>query len=388
MGGDAAAGRVGGAGAAASPSAVLVVAAAVGLDALGDEGGRGADEGGGLGAVGGLLAVGAGALDLVAEAGDEAVDHGGGEDGQQDDGEAGDDGGEGVGAVARGERSGEAEDDDDDRLDHDHRDHDAGPAADVAPHVLVDETGVDDDAEEGADVEQGGADDELQPQDAGRDDRDERDDDQHDRSAADVGALLEGLGERPEEDVGLAAGGGGDDLGDAVGGGDDRVEDQRREGRGEDGEPEEADGLGDRGGEGDAADGALGHGEEPEDEREDGGGREDDGVLLEELGVGEVDIGRGVDGLAELADDPGCGVGAALGQGGEGVGGVVDVGRSTRAAAGVLPVLAVVPGQPDDEIAGVFAPAGRRRRGRRGSRNGSRRHDDQRGGDEACGAGQ
>ncbi|RBL87197.1 serine protease [Streptomyces cavourensis] len=84
----------------ASASAALLGAPAVGLDALGDEGGGGADEGGGLGAVGGLLAVGAGALDLVAEAGDEAVDHGGGEDGEQDDGEAGDDGGEGVGAVA------------------------------------------------------------------------------------------------------------------------------------------------------------------------------------------------------------------------------------------------------------------------------------------------
>lgn len=153
-------------------------------------------------------------------------------------------------------------------------------------------------------------------------DRDERDDDQHDRSAADVFALLEGFGERAEEDVGLAAGGGGDDLGDAVGGGDDRVEDQRGEGRGEDGEPEEADGLGDRGGEGDASDGSLGYGEEPEDEGEDGGGREDDGVLLEELGVGEVDVGCGLDGLAELADDPGGGVGAASGQGGEGVEGV------------------------------------------------------------------
>ena len=226
------------------------------------------------------------------------------------------------GPSPRGERAGEAEDDDDDRLDHDHRDHDAGPAADVAPHVLVDETGVDDDAEEGADVEQGGADDELQPEDAGGEDRDERDDDQHDRPAADVGALLEGLGERAEEDVGLAAGGGGDDLGDAVGGGDDRVEDERGEGGGEDGEPEEADGLGDRGGEGDAADGALGDGEEPEDEGEDGGGGEDDGVLLEERGVGEVDVGRGLDGLAELADDPGGGVGAAAGQGGEGVEGV------------------------------------------------------------------
>ena len=75
------------------------------------------------------------------------------------------------GPSSRGQRAGEAEHDDDDRLDQDDRDHDAGPAADVAPQVLVDEPGVDDDAEQGADVEQGGADEQLQVEDAGGEDR-------------------------------------------------------------------------------------------------------------------------------------------------------------------------------------------------------------------------
>lgn len=167
VGRDTAADRVGGA-SAASSTAVLVVAAAVRLDALGDECGGRTDQGGGLGAVGRLLAVGARTLDLVAEAGDEAVDHRRGEDGEQDDGEAGDDGGERVGAVVGGERAREAEDDHDHRLDHDHRDHDARPAAYVAPHVLVDQPGVHHHAQQRTDVEEGRPDDQLQPEDAER----------------------------------------------------------------------------------------------------------------------------------------------------------------------------------------------------------------------------
>src|SRR5690606_31000541 len=108
-------------------------------------------------------------------------------------------------------------------------------APDMAPQVLVDEAGVDDGAEEGADVEQGGADDEFQPEDTGGEDGDEGDDDQHDRSAADVLALFEGGGERAEERFRLVAGGVREDVGDAVGRGDDGVEDQGREGGGEDG---------------------------------------------------------------------------------------------------------------------------------------------------------
>ncbi|GAA3095734.1 hypothetical protein GCM10020254_46250 [Streptomyces goshikiensis] len=188
----------------------------------------------------------------------------------------------------------------------------------MAPHVAVDESGVDDGAEEGADVEEGGADDELQPEHSGGQDGDEGDDDQHDRAAADVVALFEGFGEGAEEDVGFAAGGGGDDLGDAVGGGDDGVEDEgvKAEARTvSQRKPMASDMAVVRG---DAADGAFGDREEPEDEREDGARGEDDGVLLEEGGVGEVDVGGVGDGVAEFADDPGGGVGAALGEGGEG----------------------------------------------------------------------
>ena len=274
--------------------------------------------------------------DLVAEARDEAVDHRAGEDGEQDDREAGDDGGERVGAAAGAEGSGQAEHDHDDRFHQDHGDHDARPAAHVAPQVLVDEARVDDGAEQGADVQQGGPDDQLEPEHAGGEDRDQRDDDQHDRAAADVAVpLFEGAGERPEEGVRLVAGRVGEDLGHAVGRRHDGVEDQRGERGGEHGQPEEADRPRRSpcdGGTPRTARLATARSHRTRVRKVDGG--EDDGVLLEEAGVGEVDVGGVVHGVGELVDDPGGGVGAALRQGGERVqgGARTGVGAESRFA--------------------------------------------------------
>ncbi len=368
MGGDASGGGVGGTrlGTAASAArAVVVGPGAVGLDALGDEGGGGADDRGGLALRALHDAVVAGAGDLVAEARDEAVDHRAGEDGQQDDGEAGDDGGERVGAVLGRQGAGQAEHYHDDGLHQDDRDHDARPAADVAPQVLVDEPGVHDRAEQRAHVEEGGADHQLQPEHAGGEDGDEGDDDQHDRPAADVLALFQGSGEVPEERVRLVAGGLGQHVRDAVGRGDDGVEDQRGERRGQDGQPEEADRLGQGRAEGDAPHGALGHGEQPQQQGQDRRRGEDDGVLLQERGVGEVDVRRALHGVAELVDRPGRGVGAALGQGGEGVERAADGGTvgAASAAASAVVALALLLHGADDEPAVVVT--GRRRRRRR-----------------------
>src|SRR5690606_1088377 len=270
VGGHAAGGGVGRAGAGGLAAARVVAGAgAVGLDALGDQGRGRADDRGGL-ALGALHdAVVAGARDVVAEAGDEAVDHRGGEDREQDDGQAGDDRGERVGSVVGGQGPGETQHYDDDRLHQDHGDHDPGPAADVAPQVLVDEARVHDGAAQGADAQQGGPDDELQPQHAGGDDRHERHDDQHDRAAADVLALPRGAGGGAEGGVRLVAGRLRGHVGDAVGGGDDGVEDQRGELRGEHREPQEPSGFGEGGGEGDTSHRPLGDGQQPQQQGED-----------------------------------------------------------------------------------------------------------------------
>lgn len=200
---------------------------------------------------------------------------------------------------------------------------------------------------------------------AGGEDRHQGDHDQHDRAAADVLLLAERAGERAEEGVRLVAGRLGEDVGDAVGGGDDGVEDQRGEGGGQHRQPQEADGLADRRAERHAADGAFGDGEQPQHEGEDRGGGEDDGVLLEELGVGEVDGGRVLDGLGQLVDGPGGGVGAAAGEGGEGVEGVADAGGGggTRSVGGGVAPLAVLAGVADDVLAVLVAARGRRGRG-------------------------
>ncbi|UNO40561.1 hypothetical protein KGS77_14465 [Streptomyces sp. MST-110588] len=262
----------------------------MGLDALRDQGGGRGDHGGGLRAVGGLLLVRTGRDQLVTEPGDEAVDHRTGEDREQDDGEARDDGRERVGTVLGGERSRDAQDDHDDGLDHDDGDHDAGPAPDMSPHVLVDQAGVDDRTEQRAHVEQRGPDHQLQPQHAGGQHGHQRHDDEHDRSAADVGALLQGLGERAEERVGLCAGALGDDLGDAVGRRDDRIEDEGGERGREHRQPQEPHRLADRLGQRHPAHRPLGHGQQPQHERQHGRGGEDDGVLAQERPVGEVHL--------------------------------------------------------------------------------------------------
>src|SRR5690606_5605130 len=122
-------------------------------------------------------------------------------------------------------------------------------------------------------------------------------------------------------------------------------------------------GFGEGGGEGDTSHRPLGDGQQPQQQGEDRRRGEHDGVLLEEPGVGEVDVGGLLDGRAELLDRPGGGVGAALGEGGEGVegggGGVQAVGS---AAAAAFASFAVVLGGAADEVAGVVA-AGRCGRG-------------------------
>ena len=89
---------------------------------------------------------------------------------------------------------------------------------------------------------------------------------------------------------------------------DDQGQCEGHEGTGQDGHPEEADRLADGLSQGHAAHGALGHGQEPQDQDEEARGGEDDGVLPQEAWVGEVDLGGGVDGGAELVEHPGGGL--------------------------------------------------------------------------------
>src|SRR5690606_4980278 len=89
------------------------------------------------------------------------------------------------------------------------------------------------------------------------------------------------------------------------------------------------------------------------------------------------DVRGRLHGGAELVDGPGGGVGAALGEGGEGVeggGGVVE-GAGT-VGSGALALFAVVLGGAVDQLAGVVAARRRRSRRRCGGGEGPRGEQD------------